>query len=91
VDTGMNHLLRPALYGAYHRIVNLSSPDAPLETVEVVGNVCESSDVFASARLLPRAREGDVLAFLDVGAYGMAMASAYCLWPLPKERVVGTG
>jgi diaminopimelate decarboxylase/aspartate kinase len=89
VDTGMNHLLRPALYGAYHRIVNLSSPDAPLESVEVVGNVCEASDVFASSRLLPRAEEGDVLAFLDAGAYGMAMASAYCLWPLPGEVVVG--
>ena len=89
VDTGMNHLLRPALYGAYHRIVNLSSPDAPLERVEIVGNVCEASDVFASARLLPRADEGDVLALLDAGAYGMAMASAYCLWPLPAEVVVG--
>ncbi|HVQ34737.1 MAG TPA: diaminopimelate decarboxylase, partial [Candidatus Bathyarchaeia archaeon] len=90
VDTGMNHLLRPALYGAYHRIVNLSSPDAPVESVEVVGNVCETSDVFASARPLPRAEEGDVLAFLDAGAYGMAMASAYCLWPLPREVVVPT-
>jgi diaminopimelate decarboxylase len=90
LDTGMNHLLRPALYGAYHRIVNLTSPGAPLEGVEVVGNVCESSDVFASARLLPRADEGDVLAFLDAGAYGMAMASTYCLWPLPKEIVAAT-
>ncbi|HJQ98705.1 MAG TPA: diaminopimelate decarboxylase [Candidatus Polarisedimenticolaceae bacterium] len=90
LDTGMNHLIRPALYGAYHRIVNLTAPEAPLEPVEIVGNVCESTDVFASARLLPRAEEGHVLAILDAGAYGMAMASAYCLWPLPKEVVVAT-
>jgi diaminopimelate decarboxylase len=86
----MNHLIRPALYGAYHRIVNLTAPDAPVEPVEIVGNVCESTDVFASARLLPRAEEGHVLAILDAGAYGMAMASTYCLWPLPKEVVVAT-
>ena len=89
LDTGMNHLLRPALYGAYHRILNLTAPDAPVECVEVVGNVCESSDVFASARPLPRAEEGHVLALLDTGAYGMAMASGYCLWPPPKEIVLG--
>lgn len=88
LDTGMNHLLRPALYGAYHRIVNLTSPDAPVEWVEVVGNVCESSDVFASARPLPRAEEGDLLAILDAGAYGFSMASAYNLWPMPKELVL---
>jgi diaminopimelate decarboxylase/aspartate kinase len=91
LDTGMNHLLRPALYGAYHRIVNLSAPEAAPEWVEVVGNVCESTDVFASARALPRAEEGHALAILDAGAYGMAMASRYCLWPLPEEVVVGGG
>jgi diaminopimelate decarboxylase/aspartate kinase len=91
LDTGMNHLLRPALYGAYHRIVNLSAPEAQPEWVEVVGNVCESTDVFASARALPRAEEGHVVAILDAGAYGMAMASGYCLWPLPEEVVVGGG
>jgi len=88
LDTGMNHFLRPALYGAYHRIVNLSAPEAPLEWVEIVGNVCESTDVFASARALPRAEEGHVLAILDAGAYGFSMASAYNLWPLPVEVVL---
>jgi len=88
LDTGMNHLLRPALYGAYHRILNLSAPDAEPEWVEVVGNVCESTDVFASARALPRAEEGHVLAILDAGAYGFTMASVYNLWPLPLEVVL---
>ena len=88
LDTGMNHFLRPALYGAFHRILNLSAPDAPVEWVEIVGNVCESTDVFASARALPRAEEGHVLAILDAGAYGFTMASAYNLWPLPKEVVL---
>lgn len=85
LDTGMNHLLRPALYGAYHRIANLTSPDAPEEWVEVVGNVCETSDVFAANRPLPSPSEGDLLAFRDAGAYGFAMASPYNLWPLPRE------
>jgi bifunctional diaminopimelate decarboxylase / aspartate kinase len=85
VDTGMNHLLRPALYGAHHRVVNLSAPDAPVEWVEVVGNVCETTDVLASNRPLARAEEGHLLAFCDAGAYGYSMASSYNLWPLPKE------
>jgi diaminopimelate decarboxylase len=88
LDTGMNHFLRPALYGAYHRILNLSAPEAEVEWVEVVGNVCESTDVFASARALPRAEEGHALAILDAGAYGFSMASAYNLWPLPLELVL---
>jgi diaminopimelate decarboxylase/aspartate kinase len=91
LDTGMNHLLRPALYGAYHRVVNLSAPDAPEEWVEVVGNVCETTDVLASNRPLPRPEEGHLLAFRDAGAYGYAMASAYNLWPLPKEIVFSGG
>ena len=91
LDTGMNHFVRPALYGAYHRILNLSEPDAPIEWVEVVGNVCESTDVFASARALPRAEEGHVLAILDAGAYGYTMASVYNLWPLPLEVVLPEG
>jgi diaminopimelate decarboxylase len=88
LDTGMNHFVRPALYGAYHRILNLSAPHAAVEWVEIVGNVCESTDVFASARALPRAEEGHVLAILDAGAYGFTMASAYNLWPLPAEVVL---
>lgn len=91
LDTGMNHLLRPALYGAYHRVVNLSAPGAPEEWVEVVGNVCETTDVLASNRPLPRPEEGHLLAFRDAGAYGFAMASPYNLWPLPKEIVFSGG
>ena len=91
LDTGMNHFMRPALYGAYHRILNLTEPEAPVEWVEIVGNVCESTDVFASARALPRAEEGHLLAILDAGAYGFTMASAYNLWPLPSEVVIPRG
>jgi diaminopimelate decarboxylase/aspartate kinase len=91
LDTGMNHLLRPALYGSYHRIVNLSTPDAPEEWVEVVGNVCETTDVFASNRPLPRPEEGHLLAFRDAGAYGFVMSSSYNLWPLPAEVALAGG
>jgi diaminopimelate decarboxylase len=91
LDTGMNHLLRPALYDAYHRIANLSAPEAPEEWVEVVGNICETTDVLASNRPLPRPEEGHLLAFRDVGAYGFSMASAYNLWPLPKEVALAGG
>ncbi|UCE02857.1 MAG: diaminopimelate decarboxylase [Candidatus Latescibacterota bacterium] len=91
LDTGMNHLVRPALYGSYHKIRNLSAPRAPVELVDVVGNICESTDVFAHARPLPSPQEGHLLAIEDVGAYGFAMASHYNLWPLPREVVVRDG
>ncbi|SRR5690606_18636738 len=84
-DSGMGHLVRPAIYGAYHGIVNLSNPDGPLRTYDVTGNICESGDVFARERPVHEIREGDVLAILDAGAYGMAMASEYNLRPLPAE------
>ncbi|MBE2186574.1 MAG: diaminopimelate decarboxylase [Rhodothermales bacterium] len=84
-DTGMNHLIRPALYDAYHEIVNLSRPDAPERAVTVTGNACESADVFATARPLPMPVEGDVLAIADAGAYGASMASPYNLRPFPAE------
>jgi diaminopimelate decarboxylase len=91
LDTGMNHLVRPALYGSYHHIRNLSAPHAPVELVDVVGNICESTDVFARGRPLPSPQEGHLLAIEDVGAYGFAMASHYNLWPLPREVVVREG
>ncbi len=91
LDTGMNHLLRPALYGAYHAIRNLSAPDAPIECVDVVGNICESADIFAANRPLPSPQEGHLLAIENVGAYGFAMASHYNLWPLPREWVLRDG
>ncbi len=87
-DTGFNHLVRVAMYDAYHRISNVSRPDAPRRTVDVVGNVCESGDVFARARELPMPAVGDLLALHDAGAYGMAMASTYNTRPLPAEVVI---
>ncbi|TVR42897.1 MAG: diaminopimelate decarboxylase [Planctomycetota bacterium] len=84
-DTGFNHLIRPTMYGSYHPIANISHPQAPLERVDVVGNVCESGDVFARERELPQPQLGDVLAIGCAGAYGMSMASVYNLRPLPAE------
>ena len=80
VATGMNSLLRPALYGAYHEIVNLTRADeAPTELVNVVGPICESADVLGHDRLLPPTREGDVLLIANAGAYGRSMSSRYNL------------
>ncbi|HEY5643592.1 MAG TPA: bifunctional aspartate kinase/diaminopimelate decarboxylase [Woeseiaceae bacterium] len=78
VGTGMNSLIRPALYGAYHEIINLSRADeAPSETVTVVGPICESGDRLGSDRLLPPTREGDVILIANAGAYGYVMSSLY--------------
>jgi bifunctional diaminopimelate decarboxylase / aspartate kinase len=80
VTTGMNSLIRPALYGAYHEIVNLTrADDAPTELVNVVGPICESADVLGHDRLLPPTKEGDVLLIANAGAYGSAMSSHYNL------------
>jgi diaminopimelate decarboxylase len=96
VDAGMNDLIRPALYSAYHEIVPVvrkpqsatgDSSDKP-ETVDVVGPVCESGDFFARNRELPRVEEGDLLAILDAGAYGMALASNYNTRPRAAEILV---
>ncbi len=85
VDGGMNALLRPALYGAWHPVVNLSRPDSPTwGPVDVVGPICESGDVVGAGRLLPRCEEGDVLLVGMAGAYGIAMASTYNTRPLPR-------
>lgn len=92
VDSGMGHLLRPALYDAYHEVVNLSNPDGNPVTYDLVGNICESGDRFAVDRSIPEIREGDILALLDTGAYGMSMASpAYNLRPVPAEVLVTGG
>jgi len=80
VDTGMNSLIRPALYDAWHEIVNLTRLGEPPDTLcQVVGPICESGDVLGSNRRLPEPREGDVLLVAQVGAYGRAMASSYNL------------
>ena len=80
VDAGMNSLIRPALYEAWHEIANLSRLDEPPgPMVQVVGPICESGDVLGSNRRLPECREGDVLLIAQAGAYGAVMASRYNL------------
>ena len=80
VATGMNSLIRPALYGSYHEIANLTRLDeAATELVNIVGPICESADVLGHDRLLPPTREGDVLLIANAGAYGRAMSSHYNL------------
>jgi diaminopimelate decarboxylase len=74
---GMNDLLRPALYGARHRIVPLAPRPGPATPADVVGPVCESADTFASGRVLAPLERGDLVAILDAGAYGASMASTY--------------
>ena len=88
IDSGFSHLIRPALYGAYHHIFNLSNPRGALRAVNVVGNICESTDIFAQDRKLPKVRLGDLLLLADAGAYGYAMASDYNLRDKPKEVVI---
>ena len=85
VDAGMTELIRPALYQAKHKIVNLTSHSESLETYDVVGPICESSDVFDKDIRLPITRRGDVLAIRSAGAYGESMASTYNCRSLPKS------
>ncbi len=77
LDAGMTELMRPALYGSFHRIVPVSPREGQETTWDVVGPICESSDVFARDRQLPELRVNDVVALLDTGAYGAVMASNY--------------
>jgi diaminopimelate decarboxylase len=89
VDAAMNDLIRPSLYKAHHEIVPVRAPAASAnETVDVVGPICETGDFFARDRQLPRAEEGDLLAILDAGAYGMVLASNYNTRPRPAEILV---
>ena len=92
VDAGMTELIRPALYGAFHRIdVVRAVSGAPVRQYEIVGPVCESSDVLGRDRRLPRLEVGDLVAIGDAGAYGSAMASNYNRRPLPPEVLVDEG
>ena len=77
VDAAMNDLLRPSLYGAYHEIVPVSRQSRETEITDVVGPICETGDFFARDRRLPLVNEGDLLAILDVGAYGSVLGSNY--------------
>ena len=83
VDAGFTDLIRPALYQAYHKIENISS-DAPVEAYDVVGPICESTDVFAKQIDLNATKRGDLLAIRSAGAYGEIMASQYNLRRLPQ-------
>jgi diaminopimelate decarboxylase len=90
VDTGMHHLLRPALYQAVHRVLPVAAAPESGPT-EVVGPICESTDVLAAAADLPDLTPGDLVAIMDAGAYGMTMASNYNSQPRPAELVVEGG
>ena len=88
IDAGMNSLIRPALYGAWHEIVNISRT-GPSMTVDVVGPICETGDVLGHSRQLPEATAtGDLVTILTAGAYGRSMASSYNLRPPARETVV---
>ena len=85
IDAGMTDLIRPALYQAHHKIENISVPaDTPEETYDVLGPICESSDVFAKQTKLASTRRGHLIAIRSAGAYGEIMASGYNCRPLPK-------
>jgi diaminopimelate decarboxylase/aspartate kinase len=89
VGTGMNSLVRPALYGAYHEIVYLTRADqAPSETVTIVGPICETGDRLGSDRLMPPTEEGDVILIANAGAYGYVMSSKYNMREVAREIVI---
>jgi diaminopimelate decarboxylase len=91
VDAAMNDLIRPALYGAYHEIVPVTQnrrSDSKSEPWDIVGPICETGDFFARDREFPSVNEGDLLAILDAGAYGMVLASNYNSRPRAAEVLV---
>lgn len=88
VDAGMNDLVRPALYGAHHNLLAVQKKRRASQKVDVVGPVCESTDVLARARELPTFEPGELIAIHSAGAYGMSMASSYNSRPRPAEVLV---
>ena len=90
VNSGFNHLIRPMLYEAYHEIKNLSNPNGPLATYDIVGNICET-DTFASDRQIATIAEGDLLVFENAGAYGFEMASNFNSRYKPAEVMIING
>ena len=89
VGTGMNSLIRPALYGSYHEIVNLTrAGEAPSETATIVGPICETGDRLGTDRLLPPSQEGDVMLIANAGAYGHVMSSQYNRREVAAEVVI---
>jgi diaminopimelate decarboxylase len=90
VNSGLNHLLRPMMYEAYHHIVNISNPTGPLKMYTIVGYICET-DTFGADRKLHEVREGDILAIKNAGAYGFSMASNYNSRLRPPEVLIING
>ena len=90
VGTGMNSLIRPALYDAHHEIINLTRyhDNTDTELVEIVGPICESGDSFGMHRFKNGSREDDVILIANVGAYGSSMSSRYNLRELPIEIIL---
>lgn len=87
-DSGMNQLVRVAMYDSYHPITNIGNPDGDEEIYDICGNVCESADFFGKRRGFAKIREGDILSIGIAGAYGMSMASNYQFRSLPAEVLV---
>ena len=90
VDSGLNHLIRPMMYDAYHAVYNLSNPTGPMSTYSVVGYICET-DTLAAERSLNEVKEGDLLVLKNAGAYGFTMASNYNARLRPAEVLVWQG
>lgn len=92
VDAGFNTLVRPVMYDSYHHIIVANrANEKPAEEIDIAGNLCESGDLFARDRKLPKLKEGDLLAILDAGAYAFSMASQYNSRPRPAEILVKDG
>ncbi len=91
LDAGMNDLVRPAMYGAWHGILPIAAADLVAETefVDIAGPVCESADMFARGREIPRLSPGSLLAILDAGAYGAVMSSGYNARPFAPQVLIG--
>lgn len=90
VDSGLNHLIRPMMYEAYHEIINVTNPTGEQKLYTVVGYICET-DTFGSDRKINEVREGDILAFKNAGAYGFSMASNYNSRLRPAEVMIFNG
>jgi diaminopimelate decarboxylase len=88
LDAGMTELVRPAMYAAYHRIEPVTLSGGEETTYDLVGPICESSDVLGRDRRMPALSSGDLVAVFDTGAYGSVMASNYNRRPMPPEVLV---
>lgn len=90
-NASISHFIRIPLYSGYHEVINVSNPSGPKRKYDIVGNICEGSDYFAKGREVAEIREGDMLMFLNAGAYVASMASVYNLRPLPGEYILKDG